>query len=287
MLRDGVTPYNTENEVWCALDKAGSAGAALFWIAYIPTWAASVITMIFGLSATVGAIKDIQQKLVEAGFAMNYQIIFMMLCWFTLWIFFFLGLVSYAGSVPDSLGWGEVQFESSFGLARLSFLLVTVASSLLAAKVWDLWEEERFLEAVGDFKNARGTRSAMYWILVIQFFMYLLISIEVVDFSALLCFFALYWLDTDNSNFLLMYCVCTFITVLFDVMKLCGFPSFAVLSGGEGFVDVLYILVFLMKIAVLALIFVEVKKKGSAPPSSEKPADEKSNEIDDTSDIAE
>ena len=39
-------------------------------------------------------------------------------CWGALWIFMFIAMALYAALIPDSVGWGTVRLEASFGLLR-------------------------------------------------------------------------------------------------------------------------------------------------------------------------
>jgi len=156
---------DTPPAVWCKCQSAGTAGNWLIWLAYVPLWVACLLSAVEGLAAVDARARSIKAQLGAMGLA-NPRVLIGF--WAVSWVCLFLGLLAYAGAAPDSLGWGTVHFEASFGLARLSFLLVTICTAAITAKLLRLWHEENFGEALGDFTESRGIRRALYLTLFAQ-----------------------------------------------------------------------------------------------------------------------
>lgn len=156
---------DTPPAVWCKCERAGTAGEWLIFLAYVPLWAACLFSAVEGLAATHPRAKAVKAKLSGMGVGQQLQQRALIGFWAAAWLCLFLGLLAYASLAPDTLGWGTVVFEASFNLARLAFLLVTIATALISAKLLGLWHEEAFGEALGDFLEARGARRALYFVL--------------------------------------------------------------------------------------------------------------------------
>lgn len=246
---------DTPAGVWCKCKSAGTSGAWLLWCAYFPLWVACILSAVEGLATVVPQAKGVKAQLTGMGLSTRTQSLFLIGCWAVTWGFLFLGLLAYAGSAPDSLGWGTVSYEASFGLARLAFLLVTICTALMAAKLLHLWHEENFGEALGDLLESRGKRRALYGLLLAQLVLFLLASVSNLEWQALVPLFALYYLDTDKANFLVLYVTMSAMTLLFDTIRLCGLPRWAYMDGKEAFSEAVYVVIFLSKFAVLALLF--------------------------------
>jgi len=178
-------------------------------------------------------------------------------CWGALWLFMFISMTVYAAMVPDTLGWGVVELEASFGLLRLSFVLVSIFGAVLASHFFDLWKSENVAEAWQEFKEARAlsAKKALYLELMFQLVLYLFLIVSVVDWSALLIVLAAFYLDAKNKNFLLMYLVLVTISILFDVIHAAELPSFSQMTPGESFGATLWIIIFLLKPLILLTIF--------------------------------
>jgi hypothetical protein len=154
--------------VWCKCKLAGTSGGWLLWLAYLPMWAACILSAIEGLATVVAQAKGAKARLAGMGLSQRLQGFVLIGCWVVSWLFLFLGLLAYSAAAPDTLGWGAVHFEASFGLARLAFLLVTVCTGVIIAKTLRLWQEESFGEALGDFVESRGVRRIVYIVLGVQ-----------------------------------------------------------------------------------------------------------------------
>lgn len=112
-------------------------------------------------------------KAESQGISMTAQKYIIAGCWIAFWGFLFVSMVAYAATVPDTLGVGLLTLEArpplttehctshwvpepltgrppgqaSFGVVRLSFLLVTVFGALLIVTLFDLWRPDGFIEA--------------------------------------------------------------------------------------------------------------------------------------------
>merc|ERR1719454_2869416 len=146
-------------------------------------------------------------------------------------------MTSYAAVHPDSLGWGTVTMQSSFGLLRFAFFVVSVFASLLIASFFDLWHTDNVVEAWAEFSQTDlfTAKKALYLLLMFQMFLYLLYTIVEVDWAMLLIVICGYSLDAKKRNFMLMYLVIIAVTVLLDVIKICALPAMDSMTPGQTF----------------------------------------------------
>lgn len=186
-------------------------------------------------------------------------------CWAALWVFMLIAMTVYAAMIPDSLGWGAVDLEASFGLLRLSFVLVSIFGAVLVSHFFDIWKSENVAEAWQEFLEAKmlSAKKALYLELMFQLLLYLFLTISEVDWSALLIVLAGFYLDAKNKNFLGMYLVLVTISILFDVIHAAELPSFSQMTPGESFGATLWIMIFLMKPLILGTIFAYEKYESS------------------------
>merc|ERR1740130_2010046 len=145
-------------------------------------------------------------------------------CWGAYWVFMFFAMTSYAAAIPDDLGWGDTNLESSFGLLRFAFFLVSIFSALLVASFFDLWHTDNVVEAWAEFTQTD--------LLTAKMALYLLYTIVAVDWSMLLVVIAGYYLDAKKRNFMLMYLVIVSVTVLLDVIKIAAMPNLDTMTPG-------------------------------------------------------
>ena len=76
-------------------------------------------------------------------------------CWTVLWGFMFFAMTVYALMVPDTLGWGLVSLEASFGLLRFSFVTTSIFGAILVAKLFTLWDPHNVTEAWMEFSETK------------------------------------------------------------------------------------------------------------------------------------
>mmetsp|Transcript_8570 Transcript_8570/g.29261 ORF Transcript_8570/g.29261 Transcript_8570/m.29261 type:complete len:366 (-) Transcript_8570:153-1250(-) len=243
----------TPPAIWCMCREAGTWAAWLLWLSFIPLSIAGVLSAAEGLASVSTQAREVKLAVTSMGFDQRSQGFLLVGCWAATWALLFLGLLTYAAMVPDTLGWGTVDFEASFGLVRLSFLLVTMCTAVIAAKALKLWHEENFMEALGDFLDARGVRQSLYLLLFGQLALFLLISVNDLYWQGLIPLFGLYYLDTEKTNFLVLYLTVLVMTLLFDMIHFLGLPRFGIMEGKKAFAESIYIVIFMSKFACIVL----------------------------------
>merc|ERR1711988_690901 len=172
-----------------------------------------------------------------------------------------------AALIPDSLGWGTVTMQSSFGLLRFAFFVVSVFASLLIASFFDLWHTDNVVEAWAEFSQTDlfTAKKALYLLLMLQLSLYLLYTIVEVDWAMLLIIICGYYLDAKKRNFMLMYLVIIAVTVLLDVIKICALPAMDSMTPGQTFGATLYLLIFFCKFGIVAAIYMYQQKEDQHP----------------------
>lgn len=256
-------PKDTPQEAWCAAARAGATALSLLWLGFIPGLAATAFTAMYA-SKEIEVVGRLVAKVEALNFTDRIQKVIICACWAALWLFMFVSMTVYAAMIPDTLGWGPVDLEASFGLLRLSFVLISLFGAILAANLFNLWNAENVVEAWMEFTEARllSAKKALYLELMFQLALYLFLIIDEVDWSALLIVLAGFYLDAKNKNFLLMYLVLVTISILFDVIHLAELPSFDNMTPGESFGSTLWIIIFIFKPLILVTIyFYEVYEK--------------------------
>lgn len=253
-------PKYTPSSVWCTAAEAGSSALGLLWLGLIPGLAATGFTGLYAAKeiAPVGAIvgraeamgvSDKAQRMLIAG------------CWAALWVFMFFAMTTYASMIPDTLGWGVTTLDSSFGMLRFVFVLVSIFGMLLVSSLFKLWNADNVVEAWMEFSEARlfSAKKALYLELMLQLALYFFMVVYVVDWSALLIVLAGFYLDAKNKNFMLMYLVLVSISILFDVIHAASLPSFANMSTGQSFGETMWVGVLILKFLILGTIYLYEK----------------------------
>ena len=100
-----------------------------------------------------------------------------------------------------------------------------------------------------------SAKKALYLELMAQLILYLLMSIDTVDWSALLIVLAAYYLDAKRWNFLLMYLVLVTVSILFDTVHLFALPAQSHMTPGQAFGTNCWVLIFLLKPLIVATIY--------------------------------
>lgn len=289
---------DTHAAVWCQLRRAGGRTRTLLWLGYIPLWAACLCSFVLGLSNQWAAAKNVRYAL--NGYGVDDAVLngIVMSTWVISWAFLLVAMATYVYSAPTTLGWGPVTFEASFGVLQLTFIVMTMTASILAAKMFSLWvcararapreraergaagrgsaaprtatlggtqDDDNMRDAYNDFADSAGLRKGVYLLLFLQLLGYLLCSVRRVEWQALICLFGLYYLDTDKVNFLLIYVVLTGMSVLFDTYRMGMAPHWGQMTGSEGFASGCYLAVLALKPVVLGgLVLVRRQDKGAS-----------------------
>jgi len=251
---------STPVERWCDAARAGALSLGVLWFGFIPGLAATAFTGLYA-AKEIQTVGNIIAKVENLGFTDQIQKMIISGCWLALWLFLFVAMTLYASMIPDTLGWGTVQLEASFGLLRFSFVLVSIFGALLIATLFNLWNAENVAEAYLEFAEARlfTWKKALYLELLLQLTLYLFMIIDQLDWSALLIVLAGFYLDAKNKNFLLMYLVLVTISILFDTIHAAELPSFENMTPGESFGASLWVCIFVLKFVIIGTIFMYEK----------------------------
>ena len=254
---DNGSPKSTPVEAWCAAGRAGATAVGLLWLALIPGLAATAFTALYAAKEIPMVAKMAQQIEKGFGFTDYMQKGIICCCWAALWLLLFVAMTMYALMIPDTLGWGVVELEASFGLLRFSFVLVSLAGAVLTMTLFSLWKSENVAEAWMEFQSTKllSFKKGLYLALMLQLVLYLLMIIDTVDWSALLIVLAGFYLDAKNRNFMLMYLVLVAVSILFDIVKLAGMPSFENMTPGQSFGATLWMCIFSLKFVIVGFIF--------------------------------
>jgi len=182
-LPEGADPSAyTPTEAWCALEEAGKLAQTLLWLGFIPGIGTMFLTLLFA-AKEIGKVGTYLSKAEKQGISMTIQKYAISACWVGLWAFLFISMVAYAAEVPDGLGVGLISLEASFGVVRLSFLLVSIFGSLLIVSLFDMWRADGFIEAWMEFAETPlcSVKKALYLELMLQMCCYLLMFIDKVQ----------------------------------------------------------------------------------------------------------
>jgi len=249
-------PKDTPKEPWCLAARAGATTLSLLWLGFIPGLAATGFTALYA-SKEVELVGHIVAQVEALGFTDRIQKIIISGCWGILWVFMFFSMTMYASMIPDTLGWGIVELEASFGMLRFCFVVTSLAGTVLVSSFFSLWNAENVVEAYMEFAEAKlfSAKKALYIELILQLMLYMFLVIAEVDWSGLLIILAGFYLDAKNKNFLLMYLVGVTISLLFDVIHAAELPSFSNMTPGQSFGATVWMFIFLMKPLILITIF--------------------------------
>mmetsp|Transcript_57719 Transcript_57719/g.101999 ORF Transcript_57719/g.101999 Transcript_57719/m.101999 type:complete len:207 (-) Transcript_57719:62-682(-) len=189
------------------------------------------------------------QKVEATGLREDVQKYIVCGCWACLWAFMIAAMGIYSAMIPDTLGWGPVELQFSFGLLRFSLMLISIFGGILVSHLLDLWIADNVTEAYTEFAATKffSWKKALYYELLIQMALYLLLTIYMVDWTLLLVILVGYYLDAKVKNFKLMYIVLVSISLLFDIMRYAALPSFSMMNGGESFGNFIWTIIFLLK----------------------------------------
>jgi hypothetical protein len=263
---DQITFKTTPKATWCQAEAAGAWALSMIWLGFIPGIVATVMTLFYA-AKQIEVVGNQFAKVEKMGFTDRLQKYIVSGCWAGYWVFMFFAMTSYAAAIPDDLGWGDTTLESSFGLLRFAFFLISIFAALLVASFFDLWHTDNVVEAWAEFTQTDlfTAKKALYLLLMFQMALYLLYTIIEVDWSMLLIVIAGYYLDAKKRNFMLMYLVIVSVTVLLDVIKIAAMPNLDSMTNGMAFGAVLYFLIFIFKFGIVCAIYLYQRKEDAHP----------------------
>jgi len=262
-----TTPYDkpeksTPDQAWCDLEDAGGLANTLLTVGLIPGLGTFILTFIFA-AKEIGKVGLVLSKAESQGISMTAQKYIIAGCWIAFWGFLFVSMVAYAATVPDTLGVGLLTLEASFGVVRLSFLLVTVFGALLIVTLFDLWRPDGFIEAWMEFSETPclSAKKALYIELMLQLACYLAMFVDEVKWEMLLVVICAYYVDAKVKNFMVMYVVLTTASILFDLITLNFMPQdWQVYTPGQAFTHGLFMVVLILKFLILGTIYLYEKE---------------------------
>ena len=230
--------------------------SSLIWLSFLPGLAATAATALYA-AKDVPRVGPIVAQIEDMGFTDHRQKVVIAGCWGALWVVLFVAMTSYALMVPDTLGWGLVTLDASFGMLRFNFVLTSISGFVLVSALFSLWDPHHLEEASLEYAETKWNtfKKALYIELAVQLVLYVLMLVSAVDWSVLLIVLAAHYLDAKKRNFMLMYVVLVSISLLFDVVHAAELPSFANMTPGEGWGAQLWIFIFALKPLILATIY--------------------------------
>jgi len=254
---------NTPSEAWCGFDAAGDLTARLLSFGFLLGLVATGLTAMYA-SQSIPWVALQFDKIEDMGFTDRIQKYIMCGCWVALWFFVFSSMATYALLIPDTLGWGAVELEASFGLLRLCFVLCTINGALMVNSLEDLWDTKHAKDVWKDFVATKlfSSRKLLYVLLFTQMLCYLLMVVTTVDWSGLLIVLAALYLIANDRTFMFFYMVLVTISIIFDSLTFAELPAFENMTNGEQYGSTLWITILVLKLMILVTIL--VKERGEA-----------------------
>jgi len=253
-------PKTTDPIDWCSAASAGSVVQKLLGFGFIPALAATIVTFLYA-GKEVSAINTMLLKMEGMRISIKHIIAGL---WAALWLFMFMAMTVYSAMVPDTLGWGTVHVEASFGLLRFSFFLISILGGVLVSHLFELWDTANVTEAFMEFADTEllSWKKALYLELMMQMALYLFLTIYMVDWSLLLVGIVGYYLDAKKQNFKLSYLVFISISIVLDISRLAALPTFEVMTPGERFGNTIWTIILFLKPVIVGTIYFYEKEGG-------------------------
>ena len=248
---------NTDPAAWCGFEAAGALTTKLLLWGLFLGLVATGITGLYALQA-IPWVADQFDEIEKLGVTDTIQKYIMSAFWVALCIFIFTSMAMYSANIPDTLGWGTVELEASFGLLNLCFVLVAIQCALCVNSVFALWDKLAVQWVWEDFSAAKWTsaRKALYLELTLQLIMYVLLIVQEIDWAVLLIVIAYFYLTSKEPTFMVIYLVLVSISILFDAIHAAELPSFSKMTSGESYGATLWLGIFALKPLIFITIIV-------------------------------
>ena len=197
-----------------------------------------------------GISKDIQNKCI-------YGI------WLISMIFNFLGLVLYTNISPSHFDYEMIQFEASYGLAVMCTFVTFTQMSLIFLIMLKKIDNNMIIEALDEYTHSTGIKRALYILFMIQILCAYPFLLEGFDWSPIISFFGLYWVDTQRNNIYSIYCSLTSVSFLVDILKISMMREYKYDTIGQAWIDTIYIIYAIMKFVsfILSLFYSQILMK--------------------------
>ena len=257
-------PKFTPSSAWCDASDAGSTATKFLFSGLLLGLGATAMTGMYA-AQSIPWVADQFDKVEELGFSDGIQKYAIFASWVALWLFIFGSMVSYATLIPDSLGWGTVELEASFGLLRVCFVLSSLNTALVANSVFHLWGDDVLPKVWKTFMDVPWTtpKKYLYILLALQLMLYFMMVVNDVDWAMLLVVIMWIYLGSGQRSFMIMYLTIIVISILFDTIKLLSLPAFNAMTPGESFGTTVWMAVFVLKFLVVGTIAAEEYLNGS------------------------
>lgn len=238
----------TQQEDWCKVLSAGSLATRFLFFGLLLGLGVTGFTGMYSAQA-IPWVAEQFDKIEELGFVDEYQKYLIGFGWAALWLFVFGSMMTYALTIPDSLGWGDVELEASFGMLRVCFVLSSVQVALVANSIFHIWPDDALPTAWKAFVDTPwlSFKKALYFELALQQIAYFLLVVSQVDWACMLVVLAWIYLHGGSKAFYVMYAGFTVVSILFDSIELAELPAFNTMGQGELFVSIVWIVIFAFK----------------------------------------
>jgi len=251
---------NTEPAAWCGFEAAGGMVTKLLWSGLFLGLVATGVTGMYALQS-IPWVADQFDKIEALGFSDRIQKYIMGSCWMALSVFIFTSMALYSANIPDTLGWGTVELEASFGLLTLCFVLASINCALTINSLFALWDPGAVKWVWADFSAAKwvSARKALYLELTVQLILYVMMVVHAIDWAMLLIVLAYFYLTSKDQTFMALYLVLVTISILFDSIHAAELPSFSKMTSGENYGNTLWLCIFALKPVIFITIIVHQK----------------------------
>jgi len=206
--------------------------------------------------------------------------------WSLYWVMILIALTLYAASTPDDFGVSPANFGQSFELMRACVLLTSLLAVTLLARALKLWDSQTVKDMLSDLQDARALKLAVYLMLGVQVFLYLVVALAEVQFGAVICLLGLNYLSTKSLQMLWAYVLLTLVSLPMDIVNLCTVPwSSMNLVWWAAYSSLICVVV--LKAVLLGCMLVlhtkinfNLRFRGAAPQSKHSPNDDDDEDFD-------
>jgi len=212
--------YETPRRVWCALADQGASTNRFMLAAWVPALMVSAWSTTRTLLPLLPQVAPLFDKAEAMGLTLGTVDIAITVLWSLYWLLVLVAVTMYASNTPDTFGVGEAQFGQSFELIRCCVLLSTLLAVALLARALKLWSSETVKDMVAEVWESRTLKLLLYLLLLAQVFLYLIVSLADVQFSAVICFLGLHYLATKSISMLWGYVLFTLVSLPMDLFSL-------------------------------------------------------------------
>ena len=211
------------DSVWCRLDTAGADAETMLTLAFVPATGVlglSLLTMLHNWCVVGNQGHRPEAPGGPTGcFSVVHRFV-MLVLWLAFWAMTTSGLCIYAYQAPPTLGIGSVTSGKSYRLVRAAVFYASIGSVVLLARSFSLWDTQTAQSFLRDMLEARFLKQYVYWLLVMQVALYLLVSLTVLDYAMIVPLLGLNYLANKSPQTLWGYVLLTLVTLPQDAEQL-------------------------------------------------------------------